>query len=477
MAKYTSNIGLKKPDGTDYVLVGDLNANMDVLDGKIGKPASLQTVSKGTLVDAINEAAQNSQHQPKLQNGHWWVWDASKAAYVDTGVQGDISTTQQKFENAEASTETLSPGNDASVTLTDDGTKKIFHFEIPRGEKGETGSIENLTINGKAAENGNVTLTAEDIGAATPADVGQVADKLATYVRPNLLDNWYFVNPVNQRGFTSGTYGGSMYSIDRWRLEAWAGAEVAIGDGITISNNADEDVADLFYEVVDMDDILSHKVTASVLCTSVVGEPELRILQAASPWAVLYTTPLKVGITKITTLGSLEINGKIRIELLVKPGTSATAVAAKLELGDTQTLAHQDADGNWVLNEIPDYGEQLARCQRYFVRIHSDKWAKFGNGRFNETNAAELVIPLPVTMRNSGGNPSCAMSGSFYLSGYGGWYSIESDKIIAVASCQFAGGIKIGIWNVPDVAFPVNQTCEIGSIATGDFYIDIINDL
>lgn len=40
--------------------------------------------------------------------------------------------------------------------------------------------------------------------------------------------------------------------------------------------------------------------------------------------------------------------------------------AIKLELGSQQTLAHQDADGNWVLNEIPDYGEQLARCQRYF---------------------------------------------------------------------------------------------------------------
>ena len=40
--------------------------------------------------------------------------------------------------------------------------------------------------------------------------------------------------------------------------------------------------------------------------------------------------------------------------------------AIKLELGDTQTLAHQNADSNWVLNEIPDYGEQLARCQRYF---------------------------------------------------------------------------------------------------------------
>ena len=39
--------------------------------------------------------------------------------------------------------------------------------------------------------------------------------------------------------------------------------------------------------------------------------------------------------------------------------------AAKLELGSQQTLAHQE-NGAWVLNEIPDYGEQLRRCQRYF---------------------------------------------------------------------------------------------------------------
>lgn len=31
-------------------------------------------------------------------------------------------------------------------------------------------------------------------------------------------------------------------------------------------------------------------------------------------------------------------------------------IAAKLELGDTQTLAHKEGD-TWILNEIPDYGE------------------------------------------------------------------------------------------------------------------------
>ena len=42
-----------------------------------------------------------------------------------------------------------------------------------------------------------------------------------------------------------------------------------------------------------------------------------------------------------------------------------TLIGAKLEVGTQQTLAHQEGD-KWVLNEVPNYGEQLARCQRYY---------------------------------------------------------------------------------------------------------------
>ena len=41
---------------------------------------------------------------------------------------------------------------------------------------------------------------------------------------------------------------------------------------------------------------------------------------------------------------------------------STTFVAVKLELGTEQTLAHQE-NGVWVLNEIPDYEEELIRCK------------------------------------------------------------------------------------------------------------------
>ena len=53
------------------------------------------------------------------------------------------------------------------------------------------------------------------------------------------------------------------------------------------------------------------------------------------------------------------------LELRFLGNINETIKAVKLELGTQQTLAHQDTNGVWVLNEIPDYGEQLARCQRY----------------------------------------------------------------------------------------------------------------
>lgn len=48
-------------------------------------------------------------------------------------------------------------------------------------------------------------------------------------------------------------------------------------------------------------------------------------------------------------------------------GSGIPIIAAKLELGPVQTLAHQDTDGNWVLNDPPpNKALELAKCQRYF---------------------------------------------------------------------------------------------------------------
>ena len=75
---------------------------------------------------------------------------------------------------------------------------------------------------------------------------------------------------------------------------------------------------------------------------------------------------------------------------------NVSILAVKLELGHTQTLAHREGD-RWVLNEIPEYGEQLRRCQRYFVYL-----TKFTSvsGRAANTNSCQFMVPIPVTLRD-----------------------------------------------------------------------------
>ena len=137
---------------------------------------------------------------------------------------------------------------------------------------------------------------------------------------PNLIDNWYFAYPVNQRN-VSGTIDAVGYFLDRWKLVS---GSVTIGsNGITLNGT----IVQILETEVGTD------VTASALTTEGV------------------------------VVASYDNNSKT----ISLTGTGQTFVAAKLELGSQQTLAHKDANGNWALNEIPNYGEQLRRCQRYFV--------------------------------------------------------------------------------------------------------------
>ncbi len=136
----------------------------------------------------------------------------------------------------------------------------------------------------------------------------------------NLLHNWHFLNPVNQRG-VSGSISAAGYFIDRWKLES---GTVEMTDGGLVLNGS-------MVQILEFP--VGQAVTASVLTSTGVTEGS-------------YDDSTKT--FTITAAGD-------------------TILAAKLELGDTQTLAHEE-DGEWVLNEIPDFGEQLAKCQ-YFARM------------------------------------------------------------------------------------------------------------
>lgn len=174
------------------------------------------------------------------------------------------------------------------------------------------------------------------------------------YSNPNLLDNWYFGNPVNQRGQTEHTGNATEYFIDRWKLGGY-------DQTVTITNSG-----------------LHWSTTTGIWCTQVLENFDELIGRTLTLSAIIDGILYSVtGVLNSSSSMSMQPVGNLFVELTHdekgfrfvsynNPTPTVTILAAKLELGSQQTLAHQDADGNWVLNEIPDYGEQLARCQRYF---------------------------------------------------------------------------------------------------------------
>lgn len=166
-------------------------------------------------------------------------------------------------------------------------------------------------------------------------------------VNPNLLDNWYFGNPVNQRGQTE--YSGDKYTVDRWHLTS-DGVLTVADEGIRLTSGA-------LFEPLEYE--LSSFLKGKTVTYSFFFADNTLVTKSAvipSTWGN-WDSLIEIGDIQLIGLES----GK---RIWVRYSSTATAVAAKLELGGTQTLAHKENE-KWVLNEIPDFGEQLRRCQRY----------------------------------------------------------------------------------------------------------------
>ena len=195
---------------------------------------------------------------------------------------------------------------------------------------------------------------AGNISAADETSVELVS--LPHICNDNLLDNWYFGNPVNRRGQTS--YIGAGYTVDRWVSCIWGDAiTITLEDGyISVAGNGSN-----FDQAIDFS---AHKylqgktVTMSILAR---GNAAIIFEDYSNNYQSMYLDNTDF------TLASLTFNIRNDADRLIyhfKPNDTNVCgiIAVKLELGSEQTLAHQDANGNWVLNEIPDYEEQLYRC-------------------------------------------------------------------------------------------------------------------
>lgn len=238
-------------------------------------------------------------------------------------------------------------------------------------------------------------------GGSTNVLSAEMGKTLAQRPNPNLLDNWYFGNPVNQRGeylvkpgtpyykemwTQSGTtssyikaksidwggnfgvieingveyfitevnttcvrgYTGAEYGIDRWYVGTDGGV-CLVEDGYIRTVKSGSWLN--FEQTVDnFADLKGKTVTASAL---VDGNIALIIGIGSDQYPFAASHSGSKSIVS-TTFVVPDYSETLRVILQSKNNNGANIYAAKLELGTTQTLAHQDENGNWVLNEIPN---------------------------------------------------------------------------------------------------------------------------
>lgn len=230
------------------------------------------------------------------------------------------------------------------------------------------------------------------VSATDPTPISEALTTSGGGINPNLLDNWYFGNPVNQRGQVE--YTGTGYMVDRW-IQGFDGTltSTLTDDGIKIVARNDGTYKNF-------EQILPYVPTNTTFTMSFLVDNFASISQIYTGFS---TAQFDIRDNLITwtfkTGGS--ISGVKTIGIQIKVGKTATIKAAKLELGDTQTLAHQDSSGNWVLNEIPDFGEQLRRCTYYAEKVETKDTPAITNSTFVPSGATSAVFILPYARKRT----------------------------------------------------------------------------
>lgn len=205
----------------------------------------------------------------------------------------------------------------------------------------------------------------------------------------NLLDNPWFT--VNQRGFSSGQTGALHPWVDRWRMNSDPSnpATLTFSDGVVTVSAPSGGFCNILQTLSDPSSIVGKVVTLSVLKSdgTIISGTITRI---AGTTQDAYSAG---GIT-------LRLSSTNRFAVQADSGASISIKACKLELGSVSTLTN-DAP--------PDYGTELAKCQRYFVRYKtSGSVCGLGFAYAHSTTNLTAIVSLPCPMRT---NPSITSSG------------------------------------------------------------------
>lgn len=249
--------------------------------------------------------------------------------------------------------------------LTQDGT--VYEFPLATYQVSET-QITGLSANPHVITPVSYPLPIA-LGGTQAESAAGALQNLGAAPSENLLTNWYLKGdgytgetfPINQQGKSSYTESGM--TVDRWKLTALganatveltnAGLEIMAAGSITFSQ-----------DILAAVPLAGQSVTISLLLSNNVLTTKSGTVPAGSGSLDSIITGNIPGVSGNITL-SRNSSGIYAFEINFTAAGTITVVAAKVEIGTSQTLARMDASGVWNLTEMPDYSEEYVKCRPY----------------------------------------------------------------------------------------------------------------
>ncbi len=275
-------------------------------------------------------------------NGNWMVWDQDTGEFVDSGEkaegpqgpQGDPGKTAYQYAVEGGYT-----GTEAEFT------EKLKMEFLPTSGGDMTGPIN---MNGQP-----LTGLNPPTGETEAATKGYVDGAVRTAAPVNLMDNSYFLNPVNQRG--QAAYSGqNQYFIDRWVLDCGDSVQhpqaTLTKDGIKVSMSGPTGYVGIYQRIAAADLYKGQRMTAAVktkeygirVANFTFGENHLEYFDNEKFYFIHYNSTW--------------------VYFRSEGGTSdITYIWAALYPGEytADTLPEYQPKGYWA---------ELAECQRYYIR-------------------------------------------------------------------------------------------------------------
>ena len=346
-----------------------------------------------------------------------YKWFKNKGEKGDTGNPATLMTKSVTYQVSDSGTIIPSGAWASSIPVVSQGkylwTKTelqfnsgdpIVSYSVARMGIDGSGSVSSVN-NVSPGETGNVTLTADDVGALAvsggamegpinmngqpisglndPTEDTQAARKgyVDASVRKaaprNLLDNSDFRNPVNQRGQTNyslSAWGG--YCIDRWCAGEKAATITVNNDGCTFSGVILQAVNDYIAKNLNGKTVtIAAKVNGSIGCAS--GD-----------------ITLTVADTKFVDFVISGVDCSI-----LKDGNSNHLNFSMLS-NDTATIEWAALyEGEYTAETLPEYqpkgyGAELAECQRYFQKCIVESFPHEWYGSYR--GWVEFYVPMRI---------------------------------------------------------------------------------